>query len=237
MKRSISKYGADDQTTHRLLQECGNSLQRHIERIVQPVTDEAFHVYIKHNDDNEKDDGMDKDESGEGTESMIDEEEEYDEEDLLDPEAMQKVQELRQHIRAQAASVQQVRQEVLEQAVAVGQRQIHLWLGESNNDSGQESSIVAKLDTKVPQEQLEEMHESLAKLSAALRDIQKDIPDKLRSLQETVAVIESNLSKEEEGTFSQTERAILSRGEDVAMLSKDEVTPEQRLASFLADRV
>ena len=243
LKRSISKYDdgdavpSDNQNTRRLLQECGNSLKRNIERIVQPVTDEAFHVYVKRNDDNDKDDGTKTEDAGDSYETTNEEEEEYDEEDLLDPEAVQRVKELRQKIRAQAASVQKVRQEVLEQAVTIGQRQVHLWLGKYGDSSKAQAEIeVAALDTTRSRKQVDEMHESVANMVTALHEIGKEIPDKLSSLQETVAAIEKSLSRKEEGTLSQTERAILSRDEDVAMGLMNEVSdisPEKRLANFL----
>ena len=243
LKRSLSKYDdgdavpSDNQNTRRLLQECGNSLKRNIERIVQPVTDEAFHVFVKRNDDNDEDDGTKTEDAGDSYETTNEEEEEYDEEDLLDPEAVQRVKELRQKIRAQAASVQKVRQEVLEQAVTIGQRQVHLWLGKYGDSSKAQAEIeVAALDTTRSRKQVDEMHESVANMVTALHEIGKEIPDKLSSLQETVAAIEKSLSRKEEGTLSQTERAILSRDEDVAMGLMNEVSdisPEKRLANFL----
>lgn len=247
MQRSISKCGVDNQEQHRLLQECHNNLRRNIERIVEPVSDEAFHVYVKRNDDaenavakaeaeEENDDDMEYDEEDDDTE--------YDEEDLLDPEAIRRVQELRQQIRSQAASVQAIRNQVLDQAIVLGQRQVNFLQG-SGKDDGGSSPSVPLVDTTRPQEQLKEMQESITNMVVTLDKAQQDIPDKLASLQETIAVIEENLRKTEEGTLSQTEQAILRHDEDTTEegaidLMQDSSSnnnnnkpPERRLASFL----
>jgi hypothetical protein len=209
-----------------LLQECVASLQKNLDRIVQPISDEAFHVYVKRN--NNDDDGMDETTTAPAARA-VDDDEEYDEEDLLDPEALQRVKELREAARAQAASVQAVRRQVLDQAVELAQRQVRHWLGKQQAAETQDATTVVDETTA---QRVREMQASLVHLRAALERQTKELPRHLSGLQETVAVVEESLNRP---ALTQTDQAIREREEDAVVvdLQPEERSPEALIADFL----
>jgi len=212
--RIASTKGSSVELQH-LLQECEHSLVQNIQRVVQPVTDEAFHMYVYQQKQQEEetktpDDSIDDD---------------IDPEELVDQEAWKRVQELRSQVREKATSVQVLRDEICNQAVDLAQRQVKLMSTETTSMNEEMMNV----SDNAAREKLQEMEHSLKIMQTALQQTQDGLPDKLSSLQDTIAAIEHSLNK----GLSQTEQTIVSRSND-DMVDTD-MAPEERLASFLRD--
>jgi hypothetical protein len=257
-----------------LLKDCQNSLSANIQRIVQPVSDEAFHMYVyqqqqqqTENDENEHENSNNK-QSSSSSKSHVStttikpvvtvEEPVWDEDDLMDPLALERVQALRHQVRTSAAKVQTQQQAVLAKAVAVAERQVQLLVrtrqrnntntaannpdDEKNKEEDKEQVVVLPPESVA---KIQEMQTCLMAMTTALQKTEQDLPDKLTSLQETVAAIQANFAKP---TLSQTEQAIRAREYNNAGSSTSMITtsgtgansataktmePAARLANFL----
>ena len=128
--------GATSVTEQQLLQDCARSLSAKLTQTVQPLDDEAFHVYLaRYKDDmltcptdgaaatNKKAAADSAKQNATETTVM------FEEEELVDQAAVAHVQELREQVRAQAATIQTLRASVLDRSVAVAERQLKLWMG------------------------------------------------------------------------------------------------------------
>jgi len=222
--------------TNTLLEPCRVSLARNIQRIVQPVTDEAFHVYKSQQTKSQTAAAV---ANGSTEHSTATAPQEIDEADLLDRVALERVQALRETVRLQAAQVNQLQCQVTDQAVDVAARQVQLWVGRNNNaadnDANEENSTIEILATDA--DTVQQMQASLKNMQTALHQTDRNLPVKLASLQQTIHTVETNLQK---SSMSQTEQAIRSRefasgaaasGEQTnAIVAKD---PAARLANFL----
>jgi len=240
------------------LLQCRDSLRQNIGRIVEPISDEAFHMYrvqasknnnesslpiinasIHANGNDEKVESVVEHDEKEEENDDDDDDYEWDEEDLLDPQALQRVRELRQEARTQAAHVQAIRNEVVQKALDLAERQVQLLRrrqapkigprvealstasaeGDTNGSNENEDSVPQRSAAYVQvSNKVSEMHRTLSQLSSSLEKQAKEIPQTLICLQETVSVVEESLSRRQQPTLSlsQTEQAILRREEGVA---------------------
>jgi hypothetical protein len=240
-----------------LLKDCQNSLSTNIQRIVQPVSDEAFHTYVyqqqqttnnnndEHADENNSSNNNNSKESSLSNISSTSKQEQpvWDEDDLMDPLAHERVQELRRQVRSEAQKVQTQQQAVLAKAVAVAERQVQLLVRTNRNENKRkEGNQLAGggSQNEVPPEsvaKIQEMQTCLTTMMTALQQTEQDLPDKLTSLQDTVATIEASFAKP---VLSQTEQAIRARepssnsgaGGFHAATSQT-MEPATRLANFL----
>lgn len=220
-----------------LRQECSVSLQRHLQRVVQPVSDEAFHVYVRDCIGVDDDDaGNDSDEE-QTSMDMINDDYDFDEEDLLDVEYLQKVQALRQQVRERAQQVQTLQSSVVEQSVQLATRQVNLLVTDRpQTQSVDEDKIVAVFSNE---SLLSQMDDSLQTMTTALNAASTQVPSKLQSLQETLTVIQKQQQRKE--MRSSTEQAIVRRDNDGSVASKattsdaPPLAPKDRLANMLRD--
>jgi hypothetical protein len=203
-----------------LLKDCQNSLSTNIQRIVQPVSDEAFHTYVyQQQQTNNNDENADENSSNQTKEASltksksVQEQPVWDEDDLMDPVALERVQELRRQVRTEAAKVQTQQQAVLAKAVAVAERQVQLLVrtNRNKNKPNEGDQLASGSQNEVPPEsvaKIQEMQTCLSGMMTALQQTEQDLPDKLTSLQDTVATIEASFAKP---NLSQTEQAIRAR--------------------------
>jgi hypothetical protein len=214
---------------------CRDSLASNIHRVVQPVSDEAFHLYIRANSGSVSDD--DKDEEQEPRRDRLDDvPDDFDPEELLELEALQRVQQLRIQVREEATRVKTLRDSVLDRAVSLATRQVQLYrdnMGIDNSTQESSSTTPASYHSK-----LLEMEESLKQMQLALESTELELPDKLGNLQETIATIEASWNKP---NLSKVEQAIVSKRDDMDVEDEDELKnldtmdPEDRLARFLRE--
>ena len=219
----------------RLLEQAEASLTAHLVRLVETVGDREYHSLVNPQPEMDLNDTDDSDDDHE------DSDDEFDEQELMDQEALQRARELRHQVRESAERVSLLRSRVTDRTVALGQREVALLLGPPNRDpdAPYDPQFIATELSQPFQGQknkhLLEMEHSLNRLSAALKDMDVDLPDKIESLQKTVETIQEALRQ---GTsLSQTEKAIRSRDNEGPAISDsvdDDVAPEKRLASFLA---
>jgi hypothetical protein len=222
-----------------LLKDCQNSLSTNIQRIVQPVSDEAFHTYVyqtaSNNTNDENADENTKEASLTKKVSTKQEDPEWEEDDLMDPLALERVQELRRQVRTEAAKVQTQQQAVLAKAVAVAERQVQLLVRTNRNKNKKNEGNTNQSANEVPPEsvaKIQEMQTCLSGMMTALQQTEQDLPDKLTSLQDTVATIEASFAKP---VLSQTEQAIRAREPSSSSSGANAATlePAARLANFL----
>jgi hypothetical protein len=222
-----------------LLKDCQNSLSTNIQRIVQPVSDEAFHTYVyqtaSNNNNDENADENTKEASLTKKVSTKQEDPEWEEDDLMDPLALERVQELRRQVRTEAAKVQTQQQAVLAKAVAVAERQVQLLVRTNRNKNKKNEGNTNQSANEVPPEsvaKIQEMQTCLSGMMTALQQTEQDLPDKLTSLQDTVATIEASFAKP---VLSQTEQAIRAREPSSSSSGANAATlePAARLANFL----
>jgi len=229
----------DDAVQRKLLVDCSNSLSYTILSAVQPVSDEAFHVYLSQYKDDKLTPPSDESESLVEPESpTLPTDFEFEEEELMDQQAEQRVQELRNQVRAKAAKIQSLRASTLDRAVAVAERQVKLWIGPANTVASNGSN---KVDTAALLEQhrtaVDDMKTSLAKMTEALEETGTSLPQKLQSFQATLNEIQSSLEKNPERPSSQIEKAIYSReeqnSEEDTTAEIQQLPPAEQLANLL----
>jgi hypothetical protein len=241
-----------------LFQDCQNSLSANIQRIVQQVSDEAFHEYVYQqtdhtiaNDTNSETSFPKKTPVLTATTTQPDDPE-WDEDDLVDEAALERACELRDKVRLSGASTKALQQAVLAKAVTVAERQVQLWkrksnVGSSTNENIHNINISDDITPVMPPayvEKIQEMQTSLADMTAALQKADIDLPDKLTSLQKQCAVVQAYLETSNNNkSLSKTEQAIRARdyshGTSSSMTLSGAGTtaktmePAVRLANFL----
>lgn len=218
---SLALKSHQDENQCQILRECASSLRSNINRLVQPLTDEAFHTFVS-SSYNDKAPGA----------SVF--EKVYEENEIVDEEALKKVQELRRTAREHASQIHSLRQSVLQDAVELAEQQVNQLV----SNSSQEAQRVVKLDTNSGEavekatSRLEEMTTTMMQLQTALEKASKELPQELSSLSETVQAVEEKMASEQQ-PLPKTEAAIRSRGEQLVLDVQTCSSPEARLVSFL----
>ncbi len=109
-----------------LLTSCHGNLRSHVERVVQPVSDEAFYQCICNDDSAESSSNLNarRKSNSSGMDSTTQQkiEEDFDTEDLIDQQASQRVRELRKRARDEAQHLQNQRITTIERAMALAKR-------------------------------------------------------------------------------------------------------------------
>ena len=143
----------------------------------------------------------------------------YDEHELLDQDAVKRARELRDQVRSTAADMKQKQDVILTRAIQLAQREVRLV---TNDILLEEAQTVSKNTTDnnegikrhdARRMLLQQMKVSLqAMLSSVSKMVEGDLPEHLVDLQDTIDTIEKSLTKKQQpGSLSQTEQAILSR--------------------------
>jgi hypothetical protein len=247
LREKLHSSPSSDPVVRRLLTDCSNSLERNIQKIVQPISDEAYHLYLSRFKDSIPTFPSSELVDAAATEGTITnviediEEECFEEEDLLDQVAVARVQELRQQVREQAARMVQLRCETVRRAVTLTERQVQLWEKQQltaatpfhDNDA-----VAALLEPN--KAALEDMKTSFSNLHQTLQETGSVIPSQLQLFQSTLQDIELSLQNQQQKQLSQIEQAIFSR-DDVLSTTEDTpmeeecraLDPEQQLAHLL----
>ncbi|NJL22326.1 MAG: hypothetical protein HC895_18350, partial [Leptolyngbyaceae cyanobacterium SM1_3_5] len=115
---------------------------QNIQRIVQPISDEAFHAYLSRYNDNyvaclpsnniHDNDGIST-HGHDGTTASLSthipvDDVVFTDDELIDHVAMKRVQELRQQVRDKVRNVLQLRQSTLQRAITITERQVAVLL-------------------------------------------------------------------------------------------------------------
>jgi hypothetical protein len=230
----------NDSTLDSLLNNASESLKNHMERLVQPITDEVYHKHL-HRFDIPEQEEEEEEEMDEESEEEIISDDEYDQEELLDIQVLERARVLRQQVREASERVDQLRSFVTDRAVSVAQREAALLVGsrETNNNNNNcynkpynTNATAKQLQHSKTSDKLVEMETSLKNLNSSLKEISSKVPDTMETLQETMETIQLALSQ---GTsLSQTERAIRSRSNEGPTSTKNNaLPPAARLGSFL----
>jgi len=243
---------ATDDVQQQLLRDCAQSLTTKLQQVVQPVSDEAFHVYLsRYKDDMGTPPEEQNDETPKASSTATTPPDDlwFEEEELLDAAAVANVHELRQSVRTQANAIQELRAATLDRSVAVAERQLKLWSiidkntnndpqpdGTSNNNG---TGVTAALVEQYQAEMLD-MKASVESMEQVLQETGTAVPAKLQRFQSTLTEIEQSLKKQQSQPLSQIEQAIYHRenvpngnnnNDSTEELQK--MPPAQRLANLL----
>jgi len=213
---------SNSSSNNTLIKDATKSLQRNLERIVKVVSDKEYQQRLRQNDDNA--DEEEEESSIEVEEFSIepDDDDEYDEESLLDQHAIQRVQELRQQVRASALALQELGSVVTNKALVLAQDELSLL---SPSVEMQLSLPTATNNTPITLP----VPETCQALLLELQELQK-IKTCQTALEETIGTIEQGLGRE----LSRTEQAIRTRSNEGHLIkTSTDAAPEERLATFL----
>jgi len=220
-----------------LLVKAQESLFNRVERLVEPISDEAYHQHLQINI--VKDDEEEEDTSDEESEEEALSDDEYHEDELVDQKILQRARVLRQQVREASERVGKLRHSVTGRAVSVAQREAALLVGPPTNPGKpyRAEEVAQRFEQPfmgTKSEKLVEMEESLKNLSTFLQEMDDKVPDTMETFQETIDTIQTAMEQDPQ-SLSQTERAIRSRSnEGPSMSQKDSnKAPEARLGSFL----
>lgn len=217
------------QQQQRLFQDVVNSLKGNLDRIVQPISDEAFHALLfasKNGDfpttEHEKV-GTNSDKKQNNNEEEERKDVDFDEEELLDMDAFQRVKELREAARRQAARVVSIRTKVLREAVSRVEQNLEQWRCTTTRNLSEEELPMTTSYSDVVSVQLEgkvdEMQTALNQLRETLAVQSREIPRQLARFQDTVSTVAENLQR----VPNQTDLAIQER--EVPLIDLDAILP------------
>lgn len=209
-----SSSNKDGPMDHQLVQEiyaaAKTSMLQHLERIVQPVSDQDYSDYVDQfhfvleNQQQDDDHGS----RGAGISDTTLDVEDYDEfeiddEELIDVHAWKDARELRSRVRTMSSRVQAIRERILQGST---DRVINTCLEPHLRDMRLE--IVEDEDAKAADDQaVATMKVSLTSLSSLLQDPQwTKFPERIQSLQDTIEAIQKGSAPDR--FLSQTEVAI-----------------------------
>lgn len=210
----------DRQQLELLWQACQSHYLDKLRRSTQPVSNEAFHIYVKRNDaDEETDGGLKKSPQNDDATGHDEDKFTFEEDELLDMDALQRVQSLRQQVRESSKNIKQLRDSILERSVNLAARQVELWVGVADTKHDVQSPSEPPKDGQPDEnavincaetagQKIHDMQVSLKHMMQALQAAEVALPEKLDSLRETVHAIQNRLNRPE---LSQTELAIISR--------------------------
>jgi hypothetical protein len=202
-----------------LYQDCDRSLTDHLERLVQPVSDEAFHAYLARYKDDwiasvEEELLVQQQQLTQTTPSVDAPDDDDDDEALMDHNALLRVQELRQQVREQAAAIVTLRNATLERSVALAERQLQLlWQkntvkSSSSCTTDQDGNLALREDYRT---EVQQMKEAVESMHTVLQETGTQLPTKLRRFHTTLHEIEQALQQQQTRPLSQIEKAIYHR--------------------------
>ena len=222
------------QNQQQLYTDLSNSLCKQIQKIVQPISDEAFHAYLSQYNDSyitrlpaKENTGIlsgSQDDVGISSSSKVAlEEVSFSDEELRDHVAMKRVQELRQQVREKVHGLQELRQSTLQRAISITERQaaVLAWRSQirhSKNVMDSDDHPIMTTDQLLEQHQnaLIQMKESFMNLYESIHNKNENYSaSSLKNeYQNTIHVIEQGLLQQPSVStnhLSQIEQAIYRR--------------------------
>ena len=223
------------QNQQQLYTDLSNSLCKQIQKIVQPISDEAFHAYLSQYNDSYITRLPAKENTGIQMASQDDvgissssskvalEEVSFSDEELRDHVAMKRVQELRQQVREKVHGLQELRQSTLQRAISITERQaaVLAWRSQirhSKNVMESDDRPIMTTDQLLEQHQnaLLQMKESFMNLYESIHNKNENYSaSSLKNeYQNTIHVIEQGLLQQPSVStnhLSQIEQAIYRR--------------------------
>ena len=222
------------QNQQQLYTDLSNSLCKQIQKIVQPISDEAFHAYLSQYNDSyitrlpaKENTGIlsgSQDDVGISSSSKVAlEEVSFSDEELRDHVAMKRVQELRQQVREKVHGLQELRQSTLQRAISITERQaaVLAWRSQirhSKNAMDSDDHPIMTTDQLLEQHQnaLIQMKESFMNLYESIHNKNENYSaSSLKNeYQNTIHVIEQGLLQQPSVStnhLSQIEQAIYRR--------------------------
>ena len=222
------------QNQQQLYTDLSNSLCKQIQKIVQPISDEAFHEYLsQYNDcyitrlsakENTGIQSGSQDDVGISSSSKVAlEDVSFTDEELRDHVAMKRVQELRQQVREKVHGLQELRQSTLQRAISITERQaaVLAWRSQirhSKNAMDSDDHPIMTTDQLLEQHQnaLIQMKESFMNLYESIHNKNENYSaSSLKNeYQNTIHVIEQGLLQQPSVStnhLSQIEQAIYRR--------------------------
>ena len=222
------------QNQQQLYTDLSNSLCKQIQKIVQPISDEAFHAYLSQYNDSyitrlpaKENTGIQsgsQDDVGISSSSKVAlEDVSFTDEELRDHVAMKRVQELRQQVREKVHGLQELRQSTLQRAISITERQaaVLAWRSQirhSKNVMESDDRPIMTTDQLLEQHQnaLLQMKESFMNLYESIHNKNENYSaSSLKNeYQNTIHVIEQGLLQQPSVStnhLSQIEQAIYRR--------------------------
>ena len=222
------------QNQQQLYTDLSNSLCKQIQKIVQPISDEAFHAYLSQYNDGyitrlpaKENTGIQsgsQDDVGISSSSKVAlEDVTFTDEELRDHVAMKRVQELRQQVREKVHGLHELRQSTLQRAISITERQaaVLAWRSQirhSKNVMDSDDRPIMTTDQLLEQHQnaLLQMKESFMNLYESIHNKNENYSaSSLKNeYQNTIHVIEQGLLQQPSVStnhLSQIEQAIYRR--------------------------
>jgi gas vesicle protein len=219
-----------------LLSACRDSLLSHIERVVEPVSDEAFFQFVNNEDPSELE-HLHLKSKKQGKQSVSinnDPRYEFDVEDLIDEQASVRAKELRKSARDEARQLQDLRIAVIDRATSLAKRQVDLLITKHpKNKSAPIENVSSAHMQKVSNEadaKLNEIREQVSVLCSSLQKHARNaVASSVSSLDETVSNVRRGL--EIPANSSKTSQAIFERNSNSANL--EQIHTSDRLVQYL----
>jgi hypothetical protein len=204
IKNSFSNTATEPTQLELLLDACSESLVAHIERAVQPLADEAFHVYKQQLQSVQNTNEVDVDASLEPNNAIDkddetsddDESHNFDDDELLNHETLARVQKVRAQVREQAVHVAACRAQVLQRALALGQASCAQQQQQQTTTSASRNANDTPPTTTAAAAAMEAMQASLQQVTHALQQELQVSTGALSNLQETVRAVRGDLDYE-----------------------------------------
>ena len=201
-----------------LLTACRDSLLSHIERVVEPVSDEAFYQFTNNQDAEESMKSLSrrKDTCQSEPESKVDLDD-FDVEDLVDQQASLRARELRKNARDEAQHLRDLRIRVIDRATSLAKRQVEvLTKPEQNNiipltGNEDDSNTLLQQVSDEAGAKLSDIRDHVNMLCASLQKQGREsrIAASVSSLDETVSNVRNALENPQD--TSKTSQAIHER--------------------------
>ena len=184
------------QVAQALITAAKPSLQANLARVVQVISDEAYHVY-KHQMSSEQEEDSKENETANKNDASDAIDYRFDESELIDQSTLEKVQVLREQVREQSASITALRESLMERSVRLADRQLQLWTQQYPDKSEEFKSETT--DNASQQQVVQDMAATVRTLLETLRRTKSRVPKALSSLQEPTLAIQQNQKTDASG--------------------------------------
>lgn len=208
-----------DQIRVELLTNCRNSLISHIERVVQPVSDDAFYQFLNKQDteDSLKSLSRKREDSCQFEHEEKDGLGDFDTEDLIDQQASQRARELRKSARDEAQHLRDLRIAVIDRATSLAKRQVDVLTKsqQKNNNprNGKDPDTLQRVSDEASA-RLNDIRDNVNMLCESLQKQGREssVTVSVSSLDETVSNVRNALENPHD--TSKTGQAIHERNEE-----------------------
>jgi hypothetical protein len=213
---------ADDPIRAELLQACRDSILQQLDLLVQPVSDEAYHVFC-HRSNPAKVENDDDDAAISTTEYT------FTKEELLDASVATRLKQLRLQVREDAARVQQLQRQMLSDVVAQTQQDLsaHLSLNCSVNEEEVDASFFEACRDKIT-----DMEQQFQVLQQTLEQQEQSLPTHLADLQELIQTVEQALRTEQQ-RLNRVEQALTQDDEPASIPTAGPLLAQERLIQLM----